>query len=249
MRPHAGNPRAGVAEVVRAPADLVVDQVVRRAVVVVETVVGAPGHAAEVVSRALADLRDQGRVAGAVADVGEARAAVEGEDGVRFWFVSGGGLVAAIGDCAHAHTGGVVPLGPPGADSGKFGQSDAAIGRAGQHGQDRLPKLLVCRSTPRRHAEDHLLVEGRLLQVGEDQRRPGVHEAAAALAADQQVAVVYLQRRQAAHRRMVIVHRQADLLEIVGALHPPRRLPGRLHRRQQQRNEDPDDGDHHQQLH
>ena len=49
-------------------------------------------------------------------------------------------------------------------------------------------------------------------------------------------------------RRVVIVHGNADLPEFVGALGPASRLSGRLHRRQQQRDQDADDRDHHQQL-
>ena len=44
------------------------------------------------------------------------------------------------------------------------------------------------------------------------------------------------------------MQRQADLLEVIGALGPPGRLPRRLDRRQQQGNQDADDGDHHQKL-
>jgi len=42
--------------------------------------------------------------------------------------------------------------------------------------------------------------------------------------------------------------RQGDLLEVVSALRPASRFPGRLHGRQQQRDQDPDDGDYDQQL-
>ena len=52
--------------------------------------------------------------------------------------------------------------------------------------------------------------------------------------------------RKLAVRTLVVVHPHADLFEVVGALRPPpRRLARRLHRRQEQRNEDGDDGDHH----
>ena len=44
----------------------------------------------------------------------------------------------------------------------------------------------------------------------------------------------------------VVVHRQRQLPQIVLALAPPRRLARRLNRRQQQRHQDADDGDHHQ---
>jgi hypothetical protein len=46
----------------------------------------------------------------------------------------------------------------------------------------------------------------------------------------------------------VVVHRQSDLLEMVAALGAAGRLPRLLHRRQQQRDEDADDGDHDQQF-
>jgi hypothetical protein len=41
---------------------------------------------------------------------------------------------------------------------------------------------------------------------------------------------------------------QTDLLEVVRTSGTPCRLPCRLHRRQQQGDENADDGDHHQQL-
>ena len=44
---------------------------------------------------------------------------------------------------------------------------------------------------------------------------------------------------------MVVVQRQTDLPEVVRAERPP----GRLNRRQQHRNQNADDGDHHQQFH
>jgi hypothetical protein len=45
---------------------------------------------------------------------------------------------------------------------------------------------------------------------------------------------------------MIILQGQAELLEIADALGSPGRLAGRLHGRQQQRDQDADDGDHHQ---
>ena len=47
----------------------------------------------------------------------------------------------------------------------------------------------------------------------------------------------------------VIVARQPHLLELVDALGPPRRLARGLHRRQQQADEDPDDGNDDEQFH
>ena len=49
-------------------------------------------------------------------------------------------------------------------------------------------------------------------------------------------------------RTMVRMKSQRHLLEMVHALHPPRRFSSGLGRRQQQRNKDGDDGDHHQKL-
>jgi hypothetical protein len=45
------------------------------------------------------------------------------------------------------------------------------------------------------------------------------------------------------------MNRQADLLEVVGALHPPGSFSGRLNRRKQKANQDGDDRNHHQKLH
>ena len=47
---------------------------------------------------------------------------------------------------------------------------------------------------------------------------------------------------------VIILGGQADLLEIVRALGTSGGLAGRLHGRQQQRDQHGDDGDHHQQL-
>ena len=55
--------------------------------------------------------------------------------------------------------------------------------------------------------------------------------------------IAMLPGRQAAHRAVVVVHGDADLLEVVDALGPPRGLARRLDRRQQQRDQHGDDGD------
>ena len=54
--------------------------------------------------------------------------------------------------------------------------------------------------------------------------------------------------REAPQRVVVVVHRQADLLEIVDALSTPRSLAGRLDGGQQQGDQDRDDRDHDQEL-
>ena len=47
---------------------------------------------------------------------------------------------------------------------------------------------------------------------------------------------------------MMGLETQPDLLEVVGALSPPRTFAGRLDGRQQQADEDADDGNHDQQF-
>jgi Replication initiator protein A len=54
--------------------------------------------------------------------------------------------------------------------------------------------------------------------------------------------------RERVMRAMIVMHRQPDLLQVVQALRPPRRFPGRLDGGQQQGDQHGDDGDHHQQL-
>jgi len=47
---------------------------------------------------------------------------------------------------------------------------------------------------------------------------------------------------------MVILNRNSDLPDVVDAFCTPRRLAGRLDRRKQERDQNPDDRDYHQQL-
>ena len=54
--------------------------------------------------------------------------------------------------------------------------------------------------------------------------------------------------REAAVGALIVGHRQAELLQVVGALGAPGRFAGRLDGWQEQRDEHGDDGDHHQQL-
>src|SRR6185312_9997684 len=55
-------------------------------------------------------------------------------------------------------------------------------------------------------------------------------------------------RGKDAERGMVVVHRQADLLEVGGTLRSPRRLASGLHGGQQECDQHRDDGDHDQEL-
>jgi hypothetical protein len=54
---------------------------------------------------------------------------------------------------------------------------------------------------------------------------------------------------QGLERIVVRLQPQANLLEVIAALHAAGCFAGGLHRRQQQGDEHTDDGDHHQQLH
>ena len=55
-------------------------------------------------------------------------------------------------------------------------------------------------------------------------------------------------RGQAFLRRFVVVQREADLLDVIRATDPPGRLAGLLDSGQQERDQDPDNGNDHQQL-
>ncbi len=48
--------------------------------------------------------------------------------------------------------------------------------------------------------------------------------------------------------RFEVMKRQADLLQVIGALHASSSFAGRLHGRQQQPDQDADDGDDHQEF-
>src|SRR5262245_22063186 len=54
--------------------------------------------------------------------------------------------------------------------------------------------------------------------------------------------------RETCKRTVVIVEGHTDLLEVVDALHAPRGLTGRLNGRQEQADQQPGDGDNHQEL-
>jgi hypothetical protein len=77
-----------------------------------------------------------------------------------------------------------------------------------------------------------------LFEVGEQMHVPRTFAAAA-----------NVHRRQGIERVVMLVQRQAHLLQIVLALRPPRGFASRLHRRQEQGDQHADNGDHDQQLH
>ena len=88
--------------------------------------------------------------------------------------------------------------------------------------------------------EVELVVDVSLFDVGQDSHEPG------------ETVSTRLRGQSAWWKHAVgvfiIMNRQADLLEIVLALQPSRRLARRLHGRQQQGDENADDGDDHQKL-
>ena len=122
------------------------------------------------------------------------------------------------------------------------------IGRRGaeQHRQELLDRparrVVVLRRVPVL-IELVAFQERLLLDVRQNSRDPGVLPHAAG-----RVGNLVVRGREHAERVVMVVQGQAELLEVVGALHPAGRLARRLHRGQQQRDQDADDRDHHQQL-
>ena len=107
---------------------------------------------------------------------------------------------------------------------------------------------------PRADVPVQLVVQRHLVdlaqQRGRPVQRPGVEVqpwGPVGVAPDVEAPVVH-QGREGAQLGHVVVHGQAQLLEIVLALGPPGRLAGRLHGRQQKCDENGDDGDDDQQL-
>ncbi|OYV85460.1 MAG: hypothetical protein B7Z73_13535 [Planctomycetia bacterium 21-64-5] len=87
------------------------------------------------------------------------------------------------------------------------------------------------------------LLRVRLLQVGQQK---DIGRKTAALVGNRFTAQPA--RRKGADGRMIVGQRQADLLEVIVAVGAARGFAGGLHRRQQQRDQQTDDGDHHEQL-
>ena len=92
------------------------------------------------------------------------------------------------------------------------------------------------------------VVERTLLELGEHQGSERVQRPVAAPDAGRVPEIPHRIDGEAPELVLVIVQGQADLLEVVDALDPPRRLAGRLDGRQQQGDQDRDDRDHHQQF-
>ena len=119
------------------------------------------------------------------------------------------------------------------------------IGRTLQRPDHGVRLLEAERARARAHVFLERLVQCILFLVGPDI----VHPATAILRVeirrwrmDRAVDVVAV--RKLSFGAVVVQQRQPDLIQVIRTLHSPRRL----HRRQQQRNQDPGDGDHHQEF-
>jgi hypothetical protein len=96
------------------------------------------------------------------------------------------------------------------------------------------------------------LIDILLLDIGQEQRGP--HGKAVRLGdvreslSDRQRSFAHRGGHQGERNIVVIVNAQTDLLQIAFAAHAAGRFAGLLHCRQQERDEDADDRNHHQQL-
>ena len=102
-----------------------------------------------------------------------------------------------------------------------------------------LDRVTVERVEPR-HVEANLAEQVVLLDVRQQPHRPRVARAGVADSAEV--------HRELAVGALEVVQPEAELLQVVLALHPGRRLPHLLHGGEQQADQDGDDGDHHQQF-
>ena len=191
-----------------------------------------------VVDVAMVAFAEQQRIARAIQDVRHPVVAVHVENAVAGGVGRMVGLHAAVAAVAgHPELPAVVVHGDLGRQV--VGGADQHVqDRGGPAGQDVLPGII---EIPRRR-------QGPLLDLGQDQ-----HE---------QRNVAVLGRIRLAGRRgpiesaggkhavriVIVLRRQGELLQVVDATGPPGRLAGRLDRRQQQRDQDADNGNHHQQF-
>ena len=137
-------------------------------------------------------------------------------------------------------------------------QADVRIDGTVKQRKLRLLHLEVLRRRELRHClEVQLLVGGLLFDKGKDQVHPHPDRSlpvAVLVVVRVPVLGILLRvamdlgRRKHLVRALVVGYPQADLLQVVAAPEVSRRLPGRLHRRQQKCDQDTDDRDHHQQL-
>ena len=110
---------------------------------------------------------------------------------------------------------------------------------------------------PAREVESQVPIEVFLFHEGQDQRTPPparqavtaqVGIADAIRDAGLGTGSLNVGRREAEIGVRIVMEGQANLLEVVETLQPPRGFASRLHGRQQQRNQDPDDRHDHQKF-
>ncbi len=119
--------------------------------------------------------------------------------------------------------------------------------REGRH-EEGIGRFVVVSAEEARLREIEQLLQILLLEIGQE---PRLHRETVGVR--DKFLVVGLgraergdQRRQHVEGVVIVVHRDAELLEIIAADGAAGRLPRGLHRGEQQRNQDGDDRDHHQ---
>ncbi len=115
-----------------------------------------------------------------------------------------------------------------------------------------LPNARITLYEPRRELRGtvgELDVQAReLLRLRQQVHEQTVHGEARLVTIGRVRVATFAARRQLLVRRLKVRDPQTDLLQVVLTLRTTRGLAGGLHRGQQQRHQDADDGNHHQQL-
>jgi hypothetical protein len=88
------------------------------------------------------------------------------------------------------------------------------------------------------------LVDGALFDEVHEDRHPTMQRFDVAV----RVRLAHVGRRELSGAALVVHEGDADLVQVIGALSPPRRFTRRLHGRQQKGDQHPDDGDDDQEL-
>lgn len=123
----------------------------------------------------------------------------------------------------------------------------ADVRRAAEGSDHRRSSLRVGAVNDRQTHVDQVVVERLLFDERQNPGAPGPSRVPLEVRLAAGIEAQPADRQRLVH---VVVHvqTQAELLQVIGARHPPRRFPRGLHGRQQQRDEDADDRDHHQQF-
>jgi len=133
----------------------------------------------------------------------------------------------------------------------------ARIGRA-EVGADRGQAARIVGPVGDGQAEVDRVEQGLLIHLREDHAAPGparsvvdrvgVLRILVAGVDDVPVDAAHVARWEGVVGVVIVVERDADLLQVIRAIDPPCRLAGGLHGGQEQGDQDRDDGDHHQEL-